>query len=307
MLSRAGLNRYHPYAGWVLFLSANAPDVDVVSALGGAGMYFVHHRWLTHAIAALPVVALLPVAAVGLAARKRPFRWGPAYLLSLVGVTSHLLLDWTNAYGVRLLLPFSDAWSALNTTSVVDLWIWAVLFLATLWPMLSRLVASEIGSRSKPGRGWAIAALSFLLLYNTARWFLYRQAVDTQVSRVYNGQAAQRAFAFPTHVNPLAWNGVVETNSFWVVQTVNLANDADPAEARILFKPEASPVIQAARRTPLFDTFLKFSQTPHWRVTPAPAIEDASHVEVTDLRFGFTVTALVDSRNEVQETSFRFR
>jgi inner membrane protein len=291
----------------VLFLSANAPDVDVVSAIGGAATYFMHHRWLTHAIVTLPVMALLPVAAVRMAVWNRPFRWGPAYLLSLAGVASHLLLDWTNAYGIRLLLPFSDIWPALNTTSVVDLWIWTVLFLATFWPMLSRLVGSEIGSRAKPGRGWAIAALSFLLVYNTARWFLYVQAVEMQVSRVYNGQAAQRAYAFPTHANPLVWNGVVETSSFWVLHTVDLSKDPDPSEGRIVYKPESSPAIQAARNTPLFDTFLKFSQTPHWRVTPAPAMEGASRVEVTDLRFGFTVSALVDPRNQVLETSFRFR
>jgi hypothetical protein len=131
--------------------------------------------------------------------------------------------------------------------------------------------------------------------------------VEAQVSRVYNGQSAQRAFAFPTHVNPMVWKGVVETNSFWVLHTVDLSKDTEAAEERILYKPESSPAIQAARRTSLFDTFLKFSQTPHWRVTPAPSVEGASRVEVNDLRFGFTVSALVDAQSRVLETAFRFR
>lgn len=306
MLSRAGLSRFHPRAAWLLFLSANAPDADAISALGGAGVYFTYHRWMTHALIALPVVALIPVVVVRLLFRKHPFRWGPAYALSLIGVASHLALDWTNPYGIRLFLPFSDAWPALNITSVVDVWIWAVLLLATLWPMLSRLVGSEMGSRSKPGRGWAIAALCFLPLYNMGRWFLHHQAVEVQISRVYNGQSAQRAFAFPGHLNPLLWNGVVETNSFWVLHPVDLRSELDPPASRILYKSETSPPIEAARRTPLFDSFLKFSQTPHWRVTPAPSLEGGSRVDLVDLRFGFTVTALVDARNQVRETGFRF-
>jgi inner membrane protein len=307
MLSRSGLNRFHPHATLLLFLSANAPDMDVISALGGAGTYFTYHRWITHALIALPLVALLPVIAVRLIFRKHPFHWRPAYLLSLLGVASHLALDWTNPYGIRLFLPFSDAWPALDCTSVVDAWIWMFLLLATLWPMLSDLVGSEMGSRSKPGRGWAIAALCFLPLYNTGRWFLHRQTVELQVSRVYNGQSAQRAFAFPGHFNPLQWSGVVETNSFWVVHPVDLSKDFDPAMSRILYKPESSPAIEAARRTPLFDMFLKFSRTPHWSVTPAASLEGGSRVDVVDLRFGFTVTALVDAQNQVRETGFRFR
>jgi hypothetical protein len=123
---------------------------------------------------------------------------------------------------------------------------------------------------------------------------------------VYNGQAAQRAFAFPSHTNPLLWNGVVETNSFWVLQPVDLSAEPDVATGRILYKSEASPPIEAARRTDFFDMFLKFARTPHWRVTPAASIEGGWRVELTDLRYGFTAAAIVDAQNRVLETSFRF-
>ena len=52
-------------------------------------------------------MALLPLLIVRLVGR-RPIEWGTAYLISLIGVASHLALDLTNFYGVRLLLPFSD-------------------------------------------------------------------------------------------------------------------------------------------------------------------------------------------------------
>jgi inner membrane protein len=288
VLSRAGLDRLHPRAKWLLLASANGPDVDFVSMLAGADTYFIYHRWATHAILFVPIVALLPVIGVRLAFWKKPFDWKWAYVLSIIGVASHLILDWTNPYGIRLFLPFSDAWPALHSTSVVDIWIWTILLLAILWPMLSRLVGSEIGSRAKPGRGWAIAALVLFAVYNTGRWFIYQRAVEVQEALVYNGQAARRATAMPTHINPLVWKGVVETNSFWVLQEVNLARDLDPAQGRIIYKPESSPAIDAARKTRLFDVFSRFSRTLHWRVTPDPDIDGGTRVEAVDLRFNFT-------------------
>jgi hypothetical protein len=104
----------------------------------------------------------------------------------------------------------------------------------------------------------------------------------------------------------LLWKGVVETDSFLAVQNVDLSGELDPLEARILYKPENTPAIEAARRTSLFQTFLRFSPTPLWRQTPAPELEHGTRVEVHDLRMGFTVSALLDGRNEVVQTSFSF-
>ena len=36
VLSRAGLNRWHPQSIWLLMLAANIPDIDIVAALRGA-------------------------------------------------------------------------------------------------------------------------------------------------------------------------------------------------------------------------------------------------------------------------------
>jgi inner membrane protein len=306
MLSRAGLNRLHARANWILFFSANAPDGDAISVLGGADTYFIYHRWITHSIIAIPLIAILPVLFVRVLFWKHPFEWKWAYVLSMAGVASHLLLDWTNPYGIRLFLPFSDEWPALHSTSVIDAWIWAILLTATLWPMLSGLVGSEMGVRTKPGRGWAIAALLLVLFYDVGRAVLHRRAVEMQEALTYNGQAARRATASPTSFNPMVWKGVVETNSFWALHTVDLRKELDPAESRIIHKPEASKAIESARKTHLFDVFLKFSRAPHWRTVPDPILEGGTQVEAVDLRYGFTVNALVDRDGNVRETSFQF-
>src|SRR5215471_5298248 len=89
-LGRAGLNRYSAQAPWILVLAANSPDIDFVTLLGGQLNYLNYHRHLTHALAAMPVMALLPVLLVRLFTRKK-FRWLGGYAISLVAVASHLL------------------------------------------------------------------------------------------------------------------------------------------------------------------------------------------------------------------------
>ena len=97
-------------------------------------------------------MALLPVL-IACAVSRSMRGWKVAWGLSIIGVASHLLLDWTNAYGIRLLLPFSSHWFALDLNNIVDLWIWAVLLLAWLGPALGKLVSSEMGTAAGAGRG----------------------------------------------------------------------------------------------------------------------------------------------------------
>ncbi len=91
VLSQAGLNRFYPRAGLLLVLSANVPDIDIVTAFRGSLSYFEHHRGITHTVAMAPVMALLPVLFV--CAVSRSMRgWKAAWVLSIIGVASHLLL-----------------------------------------------------------------------------------------------------------------------------------------------------------------------------------------------------------------------
>src|SRR6185295_14953192 len=120
--------------------------------LAGQAAYLTWHRNLTHSVLAMPLVALLPVAIVRLASR-RPVQWPRAWLVSMTGVASHLLMDWTNVYGIRLFVPVSDAWWRLDITSVIDPWIWAALLISVLAPALAGLIGSEIGEQTKSRSG----------------------------------------------------------------------------------------------------------------------------------------------------------
>ena len=315
LLSRAGLDRLTPRAAWILFLAANAPDIDVVSALGGSLNYLHYHRNITHSLLALPVLPLFCVLAVRLISRK-PVNWAGAYIIALIGVSSHLVLDLTNVYGVRLLLPFSGRWFRWDITNVIDFWIWGVLFISTCAPALARLVNAEIGAashtRGGARRGFAVFALVFLMLYEGARSVAHARAVSTLESRVYSGAAPSRVAAFPGPVSLFEWRGIAETPDLVHIVSVNLLGDFDPATGRSFYKPEPSPAIEAARRTPVFEEFLRFSQYPFWQLTPSGQAAGETRVEAMDLRFGdprtpaFVATAIVDANQRVMRAWFQF-
>lgn len=121
-LSRAGLDRFCPRAVWLLLLSANAPDADIGVASQGAFRYLEAHRGYTHSLVAVPLLAVLTVGVVAAISREK-LPWFRAWLLSVAGLVSHLLLDWTNSYGIRLCLPFSSRWFHLDLNSLFDIWI----------------------------------------------------------------------------------------------------------------------------------------------------------------------------------------
>lgn len=133
-LAQSGLKRATPFGTATLLLAANIPDIDVVSGAFGPLAYLEWHRGLTHSLVGFPILATLLAIAVYLFSRRRARFW-PLLGLSLIGTATHPLLDYTNAYGWRPFLPWSDRWFFLDVAFVADPWIWlglgGAVFLAT--------------------------------------------------------------------------------------------------------------------------------------------------------------------------------
>lgn len=311
-MSRAGLNRLTPHATPILLISANIPDIDIVTMAGGTLNYLDWHRHLTHSFLMAPVLALLSVFIVRIFVRT-PLPWLAASFVALLGVLSHLLLDWTNQYGIRLLLPFSPKWYRLDYASLFDLGILSVYALCLFAPLVGKLVGGEIGSRPAafPGRGWAITALLFLGVYLAGRGVIHGRVLDVLDSRVYDGAAALRVAAFPESATPFRWNAVVEASGAYHVYSIGVLNGEldhfDPAGGRTFFKPEKSSALDAAARTVVFQHFLNFAQYPLWQVTPSAEIDNGTQVDLVDLRFPFHCTALIDNTGRVVKSYFSFR
>jgi inner membrane protein len=295
MLARVGLEKTTPRGTAMMVLAANAPDVDAVFWFGGQLPYLEYHRTYAHSLAFVPLVALLPMLLV-----RARFSWR-SWIASMIGVLSHLLLDWTNSYGILLGLPFSSHRFRLDTVNLIDVWVWAILLGAVALTALSR---GNIVAR----RGWAWAALLLLLAFESVRVVAHDRAVQTMAARLYEGAPPLRVTALPEAFNPLIWRGVVEGAGFVVIVPVNLAGKYDPLAGRLYRDPPPIPAMDAALRTRPFAVFRRFSQLPFWEVTP---VAEGVRLDLFDLRFGSPgspgfaeVTAIADRQGVVLRSGF---
>src|SRR6266852_4998215 len=159
--AKAGLERWSPYTAAVCVLSANAPDIDVVSGFfGDRWTVLQYHRGITHSIVGTLTLGLLIPSifwtmerAIAKWRRRRPrIRYRGLLLASLIAAATHPLMDWTNNYGVRPLLPWDGRWFYGDLVFIVDPYLLLVLggaaFLLTsnrrgkivVWSLLSVLI-----------------------------------------------------------------------------------------------------------------------------------------------------------------------
>ena len=305
-MSRAGLNRLTPHATPILLIAANIPDIDIVALAGGGANYLHWHRYWTHTFVLAPVLAFATVVLVRLAWRK-PLPWLAATLVALLGTLQHLLLDWTNQYGIRFLMPFSPRWYRLDNASLFDLWIYSAFTICLFAPLLARLVGGEIGARPRAtaGRGWAVTALLFLCVYFAGRGVVHGRLVEVLDARTYDGSDPVRVAVFPQSSSPFLWRGVVETSSAWHIYSMNsLQAVFDPSEGRTLYKPEKTPAMSAAEGTEAFREFEQFAQFPLWQTVPSAEIENGTQVDLIDLRFSFHCRAIVDASGHVRRSEY---
>ena len=118
-MGRSGFNRKSALATATMVLAAEAADVDVLWSLKGSIAGLQHHRGITHSFVGVPFVAAAVLGLMWLWHRFRqrknpakatgspPVRWGFLYFCAIVAALSHLLLDYTTAYGIRLFEPFN--------------------------------------------------------------------------------------------------------------------------------------------------------------------------------------------------------
>lgn len=315
-MSQAGLNRKTRFATLALVLASNAPDVDIVTRFRSSAAYFEHHRGITHSFLGATVLAIIIAGSIYYAGRRaRPKPSAPPvnakwlFFACWIGVGGHLLLDYTNAYGVRLLLPFTRNWYAWDIMPVLDLMLWLFLVAALGLPALLRLVSEEVGARKTGHRRGAIFALAGMVLLWGLRDISHRRALAQLGSNNYEDEAPLRYGAFP-EFSPFTWKGVVETeSSFHIVEVSALAPVIDAEHTQTLRKPEPSPALDAALKTHLGQVFSNFARFPWAQVDED---QDGYEIHIRDLRFGdgtagvFETTIDLDRRLQPRSESFSF-
>jgi inner membrane protein len=319
-IGRAGLNRKTAYATLAAVLASEAADLDVLWALRGPVEELQHHRGITHTFLAAPVLAAVVVGAVWLLHRWRarrdnplnqkikvppalPVRWGWLYLTALLAALSHLLLDWSNNYGLRPFFPFNPHWYAGSFVFIAEPVVWALLLLALFVPWLLGLIAGEIGARRQPfrGQGWAIFALAGMVLLGSWRWAEHAQALAMVANTQITAAPVKRVAVEPYPVNPFRWHAILETADFYQTAEIDTRTGSIQSDPHrdVLFKPATTPATEAAKGTPLGQVYLDWGT---WAVVrdlgqePVPGMAPPqlalnrtwNTVEFTDLRFAYS-------------------
>ena len=311
-LSRAGLNRFCPHGTLLMIVAVNVPDIDMLSWLKGRLCALEWHRGYTHSLAGMPVMALAAVVFTALLTRTR-LPWLVAWLIACVGVASHLLLDTSMSYGVRLLLPFSSKWLHLDIFTLTDWVLLAVLVLVWAAPAFGKLVGEEIGDRRTGGQGVAIFAIAFLVAYGGFRATMHQRALAQLSSRIFDDVLegpAHRIAAFPNSINPFSWYGVVEGEHAYRLYDVEAYGNFDPAAGTLVYKPNWTATLQKVSETAAFRYILYFSRFPYWQEIQESGNNADEVVVFSDLRFGppgesfLTVRAFVNPAGKVVDVKF---
>ena len=298
-LARAGFNRKTALATATMTLAAEAPDVDMLGFVKNPIFEFAHHRGFTHSFLGGPLVAGAVVGLVYAVWRLRgritkypnlPPRWGLLFGLAYLAVLSHILLDFTNNYGVRPFWPFWEKWYSWDIVFIFEPVMLALLIAGLALPALFSLVSEEVGARRKGPRGrWGatIALLGVVAMWGV-RDYEHRRAVSALEARLYENADPIRVSAFPYWGNPFQWYGVVETQNFFASTRVDSSTpDVDPDGAmQIHYKPEETPVTLAAKRSYLGRVFLDWAKYP---ITETERLDSPSGylVRFRDLRFSY--------------------
>ena len=308
-LGRCGLNRKTGMATLTLTLAAEAPDLDVLGRFGGRAFTFAHHRGFTHSFLGVPLVAVVVIAFVYLVWRLRgrrtkdpnlPPRWGLLFLYACIAGLSHILLDFTNNYGVRPFWPFYERWYSWDIVFIVEPVMLLFLILGLIAPAIFGLIDQELGSRKRGPRGRFAATLALIgiILLWGVRDFEHRRAVSALASRDYNDVDPIRVSAYPKPIDPFHWYGVVEAPAFFALAPVNsLEPDVDP-EGRMEFryKPPETPVTLAAKNSYVGRVFLDWAQYPITETEPLQGSQQGYIVRFQDLRFEQLPNAMTGAR-----------
>lgn len=259
--AKAGLEKVSPGATTLCVLAANSPDIDViVLILKGRWSFLEHHRGITHSIVGSAVLALLLPLIFYIVDRiiARIQKRGPQVRLkglivvSFLVTATHPLLDWTNNYGTRFLLPWSPRWFYGDFTFVIDpfFWmtlgaasflltvktrvriiIWLAIALVTSFLVLSGAVGSGIVLTSIPLRLlWIVVLIVSVNLYRTGlgQRMGSKIAIAALVVVTIYGVALFATHALALQEAQLEATRIADSNAEHVQTLAAMATAADP-------------------------------------------------------------------------------
>ena len=203
-------------------------------------------------------------------------------IASCIVTATHPVLDWTNNYGIRFLLPWNPHWSYGDLVFIVDPFLWLVLAagLLVIWR-----------TRHEAKSKIAFASFAIVVAYWGALVFAHSRAVaqgreEAQRIVTSNGESVSRLAAMPTLANPLRWDCVFETDKATYRFLVALHGQT-PAGRVIRYEKPSGPVAAALQEVSgqkPARVFLGFARFPVAQLAD-PSCTTQTLLQLADLRY----------------------
>jgi inner membrane protein len=254
---------------WLLVLSVNFPDFDVVMALFRDPVLSIKtHRWITHSVLAAPFFAVIPAALFYRFSSIKDFRF--LWLTALLGILLHIVCDLVTPYGTMLLAPFSNHRFTLSSLFIVDLY-----FSFGLIALI--LLARYDNARKKL---WQRIGLIFLIAYLIGT-FCIQTFANSRVRRAVSEKqiAFTKLSTLPLPLSVFDWVGLVQTETG--VQRIFFSVFDDKLVFEDLLHSSGKLAAQA-RQHPQAQWYFSFAHHP-WVKS---FVQDKTQVvEIHDLQF----------------------
>jgi inner membrane protein len=256
---------------WLLVLTANLPDIDVIAGFFGDSIFSTqHHRGVTHSLLFAPMFAILPAAVFYLLFKMKSFK--ALWTISLIGTLLHIFFDLITPFGTQILAPFSTARYTFDMMFIVDLFFTSML-----------LITLFVGKFFKQR-----ARLIYLVGSTAVLLYLSVEAINHQLASNRVEDALRQTGIIPTKISALPqplsifrWKGLVQTDDRVLLTFFSVPGNEEPFtfENHNIAQDD---FVKQAMQTDAAKWYMRFSRHPWIQSTQHG---DLHVVEFRDLQF----------------------
>jgi inner membrane protein len=191
-------------------------DADIfIQSANDPLLFLDYHRHFTHAIAFIPIGALIGALVCWPFVRKN-INFSRLYFFAFLGYLLSGVLDAFTGYGTHLLLPFSDDRIAANLISIID-------------PIFTlSLLVGVIGNIKFKSKKITIYSLIFCAIYLIIAYIQQDQATNIQYEIAKKrGHVIEKSIVKPTLGNIVLWRSIYLYQDKYYIDAirVGLSND----------------------------------------------------------------------------------
>jgi inner membrane protein len=267
-------------------LAAEIPDLDYLWPADNSVLHSLKaHRGFSHALLAVPLVALVATAVAKLIFRRASV--ASIFLWSLPAVLfAHLLADAWTGWGTRLALPFSDARVTLDWMMVVDPLFTLPLLVGALWGIRKRALI----------RRAILTGAAVSCVYLVAR-IAIRAELTTRVQESYpNAESVQ---VFPSWLGPTQWRYVAVLQDRFAVGRVSTF--AEPEEQAVHLRARSHGLSALASSNATVGEALAWARFPI--VSERPRAPSGAELSIADLRYHLNGAPTLSFRIELDQSA----